>query len=193
MIVLTWSVAVICLWLSFGTRGPSTDDATRLVEDTRFPRAPEGVVTHWSRLLDLPIAVLIKATEMIVPTALAERIVMMIWPAALLAALLIGISRTAGALAGNGAVCAAVILSALMAPTLRRYRFGSIHHHNIQIVLIVWSLAFFIDNSRRPIRGALAGLFCAFPSPSGRKQHLQLSRWELLPPCVGRSMASHTV
>jgi hypothetical protein len=86
VIVLTWSVAVICLWLSFGTNSPSTDDATRLVEirdllagqswfdHTQYRLNPsEGVVTHWSRLLDLPIALLIKAAEMIVPTALAYR------------------------------------------------------------------------------------------------------------------------
>ncbi|MGB9044516.1 MAG: hypothetical protein WCC81_18865 [Pseudolabrys sp.] len=130
---------------------------------------PEGVVTHWSRLVDLPIALLIKTAGTMVPVALAERIAMMIWPAALLAALLVGISRIAGALAGNGAACVAIVLTALMAPTLQHYRFGSIHHHNIQIVLIVWSLAFFIDDSRRPSHGALAGLFCALSVAIGQE------------------------
>jgi len=130
---------------------------------------PEGVVTHWSRLVDLPIALLIKTAGTMVPTALAERIAMMIWPAALLAGLLVGISRIAGALAGNGAACVAVVMAALMAPTLQHYRFGSIHHHNIQIVLIVWSLAFFIDNPRRPNHGALAGLFCALSVAIGQE------------------------
>ena len=126
-------------------------------------------MTHWSRLVDLPIALLIKTAGTMVPVALAERIAMMIWPAALLAALLVGISRIAGALAGNGAACVAIVLTALMAPTLQHYRFGSIHHHNIQIVLIVWSLAFFIDDSRRPSHGALAGLFCALSVAIGQE------------------------
>ena len=130
---------------------------------------PEGVVTHWSRLVDFPIALLIKTAGTMVPTALAERIAMMIWPAALLAGLLVGISRIAGALAGNGAACVAVILTALMVPTLQHYRFGSIHHHNIQIVLIVWSLAFFIESPRRPGHGALAGLFCALSVAIGQE------------------------
>ncbi len=182
IICLIWSVAVICLWVSFGTSSPSTDDATRLVEIRDFLAGqswfdhtqyrlnpPEGVVTHWSRLVDLPIALLIKTAGTMVPTALAERIAMMIWPAALLAGLLVGISRIAGTLAGNGAACVAVVLAALMAPTLQHYRFGSIHHHNIQIVLIVWSLAFFIDGPRRPVHGALAGLFCALSVAIGQE------------------------
>lgn len=182
VICLVWLVTVICLWLSFGTISPSTDDAMRLVEirdllagqswfdHTQYRlNPPEGVVTHWSRLVDFPIALLIKTAETMVPTALAERIAMMIWPTALLAALLVGISRIAGALAGNVAARVAVILTALMAPTLQHYRFGSIHHHNIQIVLIVWSLVFLVDGKRRPGHSALAGLFCALSVAIGQE------------------------
>ena len=45
---------------------------------------PDGVAMHWSRLIDLPIAVLIRAGELVAAAALAERLALTVWPAGLL-------------------------------------------------------------------------------------------------------------
>lgn len=73
LLLLIWSVAVLTLGVTFGTSSLSTDDAMRLVEVrdllagqnwfdlTQYRlNSPNGVVTHWSRLIDLPLAVLIQ-------------------------------------------------------------------------------------------------------------------------------------
>jgi len=87
LLLLIWSVAAITLAATSGIDRVSTDDAMRLVEVrdllagqnwfdlTQYRlNPPGGVVSHWSRLIDLPLALLIKANELVLPTALAERI-----------------------------------------------------------------------------------------------------------------------
>src|SRR5271169_2571431 len=95
LLLLIWSVAVLTLGATFGTAGLSTDDAMRLVEVRDFLagqgwfdlvqyrlRPPVGM--HWSRLIDLPLALLIRAGETVLPSVLAERVATVVWPAALL-------------------------------------------------------------------------------------------------------------
>ena len=132
----------------------STDDAMRLVQvrdliagqgwfDVTQYRLnpPDGVAMHWSRLIDLPIAILIRAAELVLPTATAERLALTVWPAGLLLALLFGVVRLARELADDTAARLALIFAALMAPVLQHFRPGAIDHHNVQLVLMVWSLA----------------------------------------------------
>jgi hypothetical protein len=182
LLVLIWTVAVATLWVSFGTSSLSTDDAMRLVEvrdllagqnwfDLTQYRLdpPHGVVTHWSRLIDLPLAVLIQAGKTLLPAAFAERAAMIVWPAALLLAFFAGIMRLARDLAGDTAARVALVFAALMAPVLQHFRFGAIHHHNIQLVLIVWSLAFFVRMPSRPRDSAIAGMLCALSIAIGQQ------------------------
>src|SRR6266545_1943259 len=69
----------------------STDDAMRLAEVrdllngqgwfdlTQYRlNPPAGVAMHWSRLIDLPIALLIRAGEIVLPAALAERVALIV-------------------------------------------------------------------------------------------------------------------
>src|SRR4029079_4818561 len=106
LLLLIWAVTVATYLLAGSGPTLSTDDAMRLVQVrdllagqgwydlTQYRLSPpEGVVMHWSRLIDVPIAFLIRVTDWAVPAALAERLARTGWSAAPLLALLNGIAR----------------------------------------------------------------------------------------------------
>jgi hypothetical protein len=182
LLLLIWSVTVLTLGATFGTSGLSTDDAMRLVEVRDFLAGqnwfdltqyrlnpPDGVVTHWSRLVDLPLALLIKVNETLLPAALAERIAFIVWPTALLLAFFAGILRLARDLAGETAARVALVFVVFMTPVLQHFRFGAIHHHNVQLVLMIWSLALFARMPARPRDGVIAGILCALSIAVGQE------------------------
>lgn len=182
LLLLIWSVAALTLGVTFGLNHLSPDDAMRLVEVRNFLAGqnwfdlaqyrldpPDGVVTHWSRLVDLPLAVMTQAGKLLMPPELAERIAMIVWPTVLLLAFLAGIFRLARNLAGETAGRVALVLATFMGPVLQHFRAGSIHHHNIQLVLIIWSLAFFVRMPLRPRDSAIAGILCALSVAVGQE------------------------
>ncbi|MBZ0230021.1 MAG: hypothetical protein K8F58_16435, partial [Bauldia sp.] len=75
---------------------PDTDDAMRMVEVRDFLAgqgwydmtatrlAPPGIEMHWSRLVDLPIAMLTAAFSWAVDPLMAERLAALVWPLVLL-------------------------------------------------------------------------------------------------------------
>jgi hypothetical protein len=179
-LLLVWAVAVLSLAVGSGINTLSTDDATRLVEVRDFLAGqnwfdmtqyrldpPAGVVTHWSRLLDLPIALIVKSVSLAASAGLAEKIALIVWPSALLLLLLAGLARLARELSGETAARLAIVLAVLMAPVLQNFRTGAIHHHNIQIVLLIWALAFFVHPI--PRNAAMAGLLGALSVAIGQE------------------------
>jgi len=182
LLLLIWSVAAITLAATSGIDRVSTDDAMRLVEVrdllagqnwfdlTQYRlNPPGGVVSHWSRLIDLPLALLIKANELVLPTALAERIAILLWPTALLLLFFAGVMRLARDLGGETAARVALIFAVLMAPVLQHFRSGALQHHNVQIVLVIWSLALFVRMPSRPRDGAIAGILGALSVAVGQE------------------------
>jgi hypothetical protein len=180
LLLLIWAVTVATYLLTGAGSSLSTDDAMRLVQVrdllagqgwydlTQYRLSPpEGVAMHWSRLIDVPIAVLIRAAEWAVPAALAERLALAVWPAALLLGFLMGIVRLARDLAGDSAARLALIFAALMAPVLQHFRPGAIDHHNAQLVLMVWTVALLIRE--RPRDAAIAGSLCALSLAIGQE------------------------
>jgi hypothetical protein len=174
LLVLIWIATVATYLVASFARGTdmSTDDAMRLVEVRDFLAGqrwfdltqyrlspPGGVAMHWSRLVDVPLAALIRIGETVLPTALAERAATVVWPAALLLVFLIGVARLARELADEAAARLALIFAALMAPVLQHFRPGAIDHHNLQLVLLVWSLALAARAGVRDL--ALAGALSA--------------------------------
>jgi hypothetical protein len=63
----------------------------------------------------------------------------------------------------------ALVFSVLMAPVLQDFRAGAIHHHNVQLALTIWSLAFFARTPSRPRDSAVAGLLCALSVAIGQE------------------------
>jgi hypothetical protein len=182
LLLLIWGVTVATYLLTGpgADQGRSTDDAVRLVQirdllagqgwfDVTQYRLnpPDGVAMHWSRLIDLPIAILLRVAELALAPATAERLVLTVWPAALLLALLFGVVRLARELADDSAARLALIFAVLTAPLLQHFRPGAIDHHNVQLVLMVWSVALLIRE--RPRDAALAGVFCALSLTVGQE------------------------
>jgi hypothetical protein len=174
LVGVVWFATVAAYLIASFSRGDdlSTDDAMRLVEVRDFLAGqswfdltqyrlapPDGVAMHWSRLIDLPLALLIVLGKTVLPAAAAERAAMMVWPAGLLLLFFAGIVRLARALAGDAAARLALVFAALMAPVLQHFRPGAIDHHNAQLVLLVWSLVLAISPRGRD--AALAGLCSA--------------------------------
>jgi hypothetical protein len=184
LLFLIWAATVVS-YLVAGWRGDeslSTDDAMRLVEvrdllagqgwfDPMQYRLdpPDGVAMHWSRLIDLPLAALIRAGAVVLPQALAERVATILWPAALLLIFLAGVARLARELAGDAAARLALLFAALMAPVLQHFRPGAIDHHNAQLALLVWSLALTARATATPRDTAIAGLLCALSLAIGQE------------------------
>jgi hypothetical protein len=183
LLLIIWA-ATVATYLATGLMaglgagpGYSTDDAMRLVQVrdllagqswfdlTQYRLSPpEGVRMHWSRLIDVPLAALMGAGAMVVPTALAERVAATVWPAALLLLYLAGVARLARELAGDAAARLALLFAAMTAPVLQHFRPGAIDHHNAQLVLLIWSLALamrYTAPGERVGAAALAGLMGA--------------------------------
>jgi hypothetical protein len=175
LLFIIWIATVLTyLGTSLGGDNLSTDDAMRLVQvrDLLGGQAwfdltqyrldpPDGVAMHWSRLIDLPIAVLMRAGAMLLPQAIAERMAAILWPAALLLIFLTGVARLTRELAGDAAARLALIFAALTAPVLQHFRPGALDHHNAQLALLIWSVALIARPEVRPSEDALAGLLCA--------------------------------
>ena len=186
LLLLIWGVTVATyLFTGRGAdQGLSTDDAMRLVrvrdliagqgwfDVTQYRlNPPAGVALHWSRLIDLPIAILLRAAELALPSATAERLVLTVWPAGLLLALLFGVARIARELADDSAARLALIFAAVTAPLLQHFRPGAIDHHSVQLVLMLWSVALLIRE-----RASVA--VQKFAIPSGQNGSELLNREE---------------
>jgi hypothetical protein len=152
-----------------------TDDAVRLVTvrellggapwfDTTLPRigAPEPLVSHWSRLIDAPLAVLMLLFRPLFGVAGAEIATRMVWPALLFFVLQLMISREALRRAGPWAAAFAVALPLLSLMPLVQFKPGRIDHHNAQILCAVGGLMYLVRSLEEErvgwIAGALIGL-----------------------------------
>jgi hypothetical protein len=182
LLLLIWGITVATYLLTGrgADQGLSTDDAMRLVQvrdllagqgwfDVTQYRLnpPDGVAMHWSRLVDLPIAIMLRAAELVLAPATAERLVLTAWPAALLLVLLFGVVRLARELADDSAARLALMFAVMTAPLLQHFRPGAIDHHNVQLVLMLWSVALLIRERKRD--AALAGAFCALSLAIGQE------------------------
>jgi len=132
-----------------------TDDATRLVEvrelvngspwyDTTLPRvgAPQPLVSHWSRLIDAPLALLIVTFSHVVGAADAEIIARVVWPLALVFALLMLTVRDAYRRGGTRTAALTLVLVTTSVTAMVQFRPGRIDHHNAMIVCTIGGLIF---------------------------------------------------
>jgi hypothetical protein len=179
----TWCALATALLFMLPDSGPSalanwlgdTDDTVRLVTvrellggapwfDTTLPRigAPEPLVSHWSRLIDAPLAVLMLLFRPLLGVQGAEIATRMVWPALLFFVLQLMISREAFRRAGPWAAAFAVALPLLWVMPLVQFKPGRIDHHNAQILCAVAGLMFLVRSLEEErigwIAGALIGL-----------------------------------
>lgn len=109
--------------------------------DATQPRlGPEGTPMHWSRLVDAPMLALILALEPVLGREGAEFALLLVWPLAMLAAIV----ATAAAIArrlGGGLAGGLAIGAGLMALVIKwRFVPGDIDHHNVQALLLMLAI-----------------------------------------------------
>ncbi|WP_424360628.1 hypothetical protein [Methylocystis parvus] len=113
---------------------------------------PSGLVMHWSRIVDLPLAGLDLFFSTFLSPDYAERATRLVFPFALLAALFAATGWLGGVLAGAGARRAAIWLTMLSGPMFLQFAPGRIDHHAPQIVTLSLAFGFFLQGLD-PARG----------------------------------------
>jgi hypothetical protein len=124
---------------------------------------PLGVFMHWSRLIDLPLAILIKLFSLVLPADLAERASRIAFPLILQALLYYGMARIAKALIGSAAIIPILVLTLLSGMEVSQFQPGRIHHSAPQIVLSIFMIASFVEalDPGKARRAATAGALAA--------------------------------
>ena len=153
-----------------------TDDAMRMVQvrdwlagqgwyDLRALRLdpPAGTLMHWSRVVDLPLAALIRLFGLFTDPESADRLTRLAFPLAMQALLVLATGRLGRLLAGTAGAITAVALAVVSGFEFVQFVPGRIDHHAPQIVLLV----FFVEaclkglDPARPRWAALSGLGAA--------------------------------
>ncbi len=173
--IIVWS------WPMLALQAPDTDSVLRLLEVKRLlagdgwyaglfePRLapPEGHWTHWSRLVDLPVAGLIAAARLVLPEDQAIRAAIAIWPIMVFAALGITVYATARRLAGEKAAALALIGCLTCAAGLSAFQPGDIDHHNVQTTLLLITVASVLALRDRAVAAIAGGLALAILTAVG--------------------------
>lgn len=151
-----------------------TDDALRMVQvrallagqgwfDLHQYRidAPQGVVMHWSRLVDLPLAGFILVLRPLLGAAGGEQVAAVLVPLLTLLAVQLCLGRIAWRQLDVESAGFASVLILLMSPAMAQLVPLRIDHHGWQIVAVVAALNALLSDDGR--RGALvAGVALAF-------------------------------
>ena len=157
-LVVPWLIALVLIairaWLTTG-QGLANDlgdmdDAARLVQvreflagspwfdtSTKVMGGEDGMLSHWSRFIDLPIALLLWLAKLVSGTATAELITRCLWPLMALAPLLWIMARTAAHVSGTTAAYITLALAVLSPLGLYQFDLGRIDHHNVMIAATV--------------------------------------------------------
>ncbi|MFD0937277.1 hypothetical protein ACFQ12_19130, partial [Methylobacterium trifolii] len=157
-------------------RVPDTDDAMRLVEvrdlvagqgwfdSVQHRFLPPGVVaSHWSRLVDAPLAGLILLLRPLVGQRLAEGLTAAFWPPLLLGLYALVLYRGTRSLFSKRAAILAVLAATQTFGLTVQFRAGRVDHHNVQLITIL-GLAFCLirgDLWAGMLAGGLAALSLA--------------------------------
>lgn len=152
---------------------PGPDDALRLVQlrdllngqgwyDLHQYRIdpPDGVLMHWSRIVDVPLWVCLKVLTPLLGQPLAEHVTMVVIPLLLLGLIMLAVGRLAWRLFDVQTAIFASLAVALWPYVVMQIQPMRIDHHAYQIMCVAmaaWALSW-----RSPLRGgAFAGVMMA--------------------------------
>jgi hypothetical protein len=161
--------------------GGDNDDAMRLVEvrdllagqnwfDTTQYRLglDAGTLMHWSRLVDLPIAALIRLFGLFLGPQASEAAALFVWPLLLIVPVVLGVAKACRNIGGRQTMVMGLVLIVVALIGNVRFRPGNIDHHNVQIALIALLMAGLTAPLSRPgvarghiLAGVMAGLAVA--------------------------------
>jgi hypothetical protein len=176
MILAIWAISAVALTMAFWPHpwqilAPDPDSLMRLVQvrdllagqawidltQTRLA-PPDGVLMHWSRLVDGPIALVIGIAERVAGPQRAEALALIGWPLLLLLGFVTASVRAAVALGGRGCAFPAAVLAILCLDALTYFIPGRLDHHNVQLVLIMTAVAGILSLRTGITGGVMAGL-----------------------------------
>lgn len=213
LVLFIWAVFALATAIS-GFPGVvaklSTDDAMRLVEVrdllagqswfdlTQYRlNPPDGVIMHWSRLIDLPIALMLALLQRLLSPDAALAVTATLWPLLLLLPAVVAVDSASRTIGGPRAGVIGAFLLVLSPGVTTRFQPGAIDHHGAQIALALTLLAcaLRIDVSRRAAIGA--GLAAAAMTAIGMETapHVAVCaamialRWAVEGPKVARGAA----
>ncbi|MEM9356293.1 MAG: hypothetical protein AAGB04_08770 [Pseudomonadota bacterium] len=147
-----------------------SDDAMRLIQVREFLShgnwfdptllqvgAPEALVSHWSRLLDLPIASLMLFFGLFLSNENAELAARIVWPVLLLFVLTLIVFREAERRGGMFAGGASLLFVFGGLAATMQFTPGRIDHHNVQILCAVGGTLLLLRSFREPQLGWVVG------------------------------------
>ena len=170
LLAVTW-VPLASQALRSGTL-VDNDDAMRLVEVREFMdgkswfdltqtrvNPPDSPVSHWSRLIDLPLATIAGSLTLLVDRTTAERLMTVIWPTILLAVFVLCLLSLARRLFPPVVVIAGGVIVGLNLVLTFQFAPGRIDHHDVQMLLTfaLGAAAARAMTDREPVAAALAG------------------------------------
>ncbi len=151
-----------------------SDDAVRLVEVRDFLNGqgwfdltqyrmnpPDGIFLHWSRLVDVPVAALIRFFQIFTDTHTAEKLMLMTWPALLQITFFTLSLLLVRELAGRAALLPAAIILGFHLTLMAEFDPYRIDHHSVQMILSLALALFSILAFRNPRAAYAAGFIGA--------------------------------
>ena len=153
-------------------RVPDPDDAMRLVEardladgqswfdlvQRRFG-PPAGIVSHWSRLVDAPLAGLILLLTPLVGRAMAVGLAAAFWPIALFGLYALVLMRGTRAVFGARAGLIALVIATQTIGVTVQFSPGRVDHHGLQLTIVL-GMALALMRGSGPA-GLIAGVLAA--------------------------------
>lgn len=109
---------------------------------------PLGGDMHWSRLVDVPVALLIKLFEPFAGALLAERLAAVVWPTILLVATVLVVAAICERLLPGVNKLLALMFTVTCLPAVVEFAPGRIDHHNVQIFLFTLILLGLVNRDR---------------------------------------------
>jgi hypothetical protein len=186
-----WPIVFIC-WaaLAFAWSFPnlaslsaftgSTDDTMRLVQVRAFLDGagwyglhearldpPFGLDSHWSRLIDLPIALLILIGRPFFGLVGAEIFAMIAWPASVHLATMIGFVLIGLRLAPKAGPIPMIAAFIACLPVMGYFKPLAIDHHNVQMALAMLLVAAAVWSAERKAAAILGGICAVFVTAIG--------------------------
>lgn len=155
-----------------------TDDAMRMVQVRDFIAGqgwfdlvakrlgdPPGLMMHWTRIADLPVALLIWIFSFALDAQGAERAARLLVPGIWLAILFVAMRALASRLLPPVGVAASLVICAFSGLGATQFAPGRIDHHAMQIVLLV-CIVFFSIKATKPGNAPAAAIAAALMSLS---------------------------
>jgi hypothetical protein len=168
VLVLAWSLPNLA---TLALHTGATDNTMRLLQVRNFLDGagwfglhearldpPRGLDSHWSRLVDVPIAGLVLLGGLFLDARNAEFFAMVAWPALTYLAMMVGFVAIALRLAPHAGPLPAIAAFIACLPVSSYFKPLAIDHHNVQMALAIALMAAAVWAGTKPRVAVFGGL-----------------------------------